>query len=112
MGALNADPTLRWSEASKVSVQQIGECISALTPVILRSDTTVTNHGYVNGVANPPPVRATGRNGSAHRCLWRPAGSMLLRESPYPATSGVDDAHLLGHGVARFQADQDHRHPG
>ena len=30
--------------------------MSGLTPVILRSDTYVTNHGYINGVANPIPA--------------------------------------------------------
>jgi hypothetical protein len=49
VAALNSDPTLRWSGGNKVRVDQIREYVFELTPMILRTDTRVTNHGYRNG---------------------------------------------------------------
>lgn len=53
VAALNADPTLRWSGGTTVSVDQIDEYLAELTPVVLTSDTRVTNHGYRNGAPTP-----------------------------------------------------------
>lgn len=53
VGALNADPTLFWSGGNRVAVTQIRDYIFELTPVILRTDTWVTNHGYFDGRATP-----------------------------------------------------------
>ena len=47
--ALNADPGLRWSGGTQVRVDQIDEYAHSLTSVLLRTDTRVTNHGYLNG---------------------------------------------------------------
>jgi hypothetical protein len=46
--ALNSDPDLNW-DGGKVQTKDIGKYIASLTPVILRQDTVVTNHGYLNG---------------------------------------------------------------
>jgi hypothetical protein len=53
VGALNSDPTLYWSGGNRVEPFQIRDYVFELTPVILRADTWVTNHGYFNGVATP-----------------------------------------------------------
>lgn len=46
--ALNADPDLRWS-GGQLTVAAIPQYLKGLTPIILVSDTRVTNHGYANG---------------------------------------------------------------
>ncbi|HEX9824321.1 MAG TPA: DUF6777 domain-containing protein [Actinomycetota bacterium] len=53
VGALNGDPGLRWSGGSRVGVDQIGAYLAELTPLVLRADTRVTNHGFSGGVAFP-----------------------------------------------------------
>ncbi|HLJ07472.1 MAG TPA: discoidin domain-containing protein, partial [Acidimicrobiia bacterium] len=49
VAALNSDPTLRWSGGTQLTVADIPQYVAELTPVILREDTRVTNHGYANG---------------------------------------------------------------
>jgi hypothetical protein len=44
-----------WAAAEGIPVSQIPAYINSLTPMILRYDTRVTNHGFLNGVANPIP---------------------------------------------------------
>jgi Domain of unknown function (DUF6777) len=51
VNALNADPSLFWSGGNRLTVTDIRAYVFELTPVILRVDTRVTNHGYVNGQA-------------------------------------------------------------
>lgn len=46
--ALNADPNLRWS-GGQLTTADIPAYIGGLTPIVLVSDTRVTNHGYKNG---------------------------------------------------------------
>lgn len=46
--ALNADPNLRWA-GGQLTTADIPAYIGGLTPIILVSDTRVTNHGYKNG---------------------------------------------------------------
>ncbi len=53
VGALNADPTLRWSGGQRLSTADIPAYLAELTPVVLREDTRVTNHGFRSGRANP-----------------------------------------------------------
>jgi len=53
VGALNRDPTLKWSQGRLLAVGDIPQYVSELRPVVLRYDTRVTNHGFVNGVAVP-----------------------------------------------------------
>jgi Domain of unknown function (DUF6777)/Fic/DOC family len=42
-----------WASTLGISTAQIPAYVSGLTPVLLRTDTRVTNHGYVHGVADP-----------------------------------------------------------
>ncbi len=42
-----------WAATLGIQTSQIRDYVSGLTDVILRTDTRVTNHGYVNGVADP-----------------------------------------------------------
>jgi hypothetical protein len=49
----NPDKARAWAGVFGIQVTQISDFVHGLTPVILRVDTRVTNHGYVNGVANP-----------------------------------------------------------
>jgi hypothetical protein len=51
VGALNADPTLRWSGGSSVSVEQIPAYVAELSTVVLQDDERVTNHQFVGGTA-------------------------------------------------------------
>lgn len=63
VGALNADPTLVWSSGTRVGVQQIRDYVFELTPVILRADTWVTNHGFANG--RPTAIQSVLQAGTA-----------------------------------------------
>jgi hypothetical protein len=53
VGALNSDPTLRWSGGTRVTRDQLPSYIRELTPLILTQDTRVTNYGYSNGRSTP-----------------------------------------------------------
>jgi len=44
-----------WAAAEGIPYSGLSTYILSLTPVILRGDTQVTNHGYINGYANPIP---------------------------------------------------------
>lgn len=63
VAALNADPTLRWSGGTKLTTAQIPTYLNELTPMVLTSDTRVTNHGYRNG--KPTPRQAVLQAGTA-----------------------------------------------
>ena len=54
---LEANPSKAsaWAAAEGISVNQVSTYINGLTPMTLRYDTRVTNHGYVNGQANAIP---------------------------------------------------------
>ena len=56
VGALNSDPSLRWSGGTSVGVSEIAAYVDELTPVTLVADTRVTNHGYANGRATSIPA--------------------------------------------------------
>src|SRR3954454_16431142 len=49
----NPDKATAWAGTLNIRVTSIRTYIHHLTPVLLRTDTRVTNHGYVNGQANP-----------------------------------------------------------
>jgi hypothetical protein len=51
--ALNKDPELLVPGGLPLTVEKIPAYINSLVGVILMTDTRVTNHGFVNGVANP-----------------------------------------------------------
>jgi hypothetical protein len=53
VAALNADPTLKWSGGRPLVVADIPQYLSDLRAVVLRYDTRVTNHGFLNGRATP-----------------------------------------------------------
>jgi hypothetical protein len=42
-----------WASAVGITTAEIPSYIQSLTPVVLTRDTRVTNHGFVNGTANP-----------------------------------------------------------
>lgn len=52
-GFLDSHPgqAAAWASVLNVRTTEIDSYVSTLTPVLLRSDTQVTNHGYVNGRA-------------------------------------------------------------
>jgi hypothetical protein len=49
----NQDKATAWAATLGIQPSQIRDYISGLTPVILRTDTRVTNHGFINGYADP-----------------------------------------------------------
>ncbi|MDP4013122.1 MAG: DUF6777 domain-containing protein [Candidatus Nanopelagicales bacterium] len=50
------DKAAAWAEVQGISVDEIRSFVDRLTPLILRSDTLVTNHGYVDGRATTVPA--------------------------------------------------------
>jgi hypothetical protein len=55
---LQADPAkgAAWAAVFGIPPAQIPAFVAGLTPVVLTADTAVTNHGFVNGQANPVPA--------------------------------------------------------
>jgi hypothetical protein len=51
--ALNADPMLRWHGGQRLTMRDISAYVAELTPVVLRTATRVTNHGYRDGRLAP-----------------------------------------------------------
>src|SRR3954471_8497177 len=49
----NPDKASAWAFTLGIRPDQIRRYVNGLTPVLLRTDTRVTNHGYINGRANP-----------------------------------------------------------
>ena len=50
-----------WADVLKLSIQQIPSFVAQLTPLILRADTRVTNHGFVDGrVTSFPSILQAG----------------------------------------------------
>ena len=47
----NPSKAKAWAAVEGISTDQIRDYVSQLTPVVLRSDTRVTNHGFANGKA-------------------------------------------------------------
>jgi hypothetical protein len=52
----NSDKAAAWAAVLGISTTEISTYVAGLTPVILRSDTLVTNHGFVDGKANVIPA--------------------------------------------------------
>lgn len=48
VAALNADPNLNW-DGGTLTTADIPAYVASLTPLVLREDTRVTNHGFKNG---------------------------------------------------------------
>ncbi|MCZ7529526.1 MAG: zinc ribbon domain-containing protein [Acidimicrobiia bacterium] len=53
LAALNSDPTLSWSDTTPLRRGDLDDYLEELTPVTLRYDTRVTNHGYRDGRPTP-----------------------------------------------------------
>ena len=49
----NPDKAQAWATAVNLPPAQVGPFLTSLTPVSLRTDTAVTNHGFKEGVATP-----------------------------------------------------------
>jgi hypothetical protein len=49
----NPGKAAAWASTLGIRSSQISDYVSGLTAVLLRTDTRVTNHGYINGVADP-----------------------------------------------------------
>ena len=49
----NADKAEAWADTLGIDVDDIEDFVGGLTPVRLRFDTRVTNHGFVSGAASP-----------------------------------------------------------
>lgn len=45
-----------WADVQGIEVGAIADYVDGLTPMVLRSDTAVTNHGFTDGAANPIPA--------------------------------------------------------
>lgn len=52
----NPDKAGPWAQTLGISTAQIPEFVAPLTPVLLRSDTAVTNHGFENGTITVVPA--------------------------------------------------------
>ncbi len=108
---LQANPSKAsaWAAAEGISVNQISTYIGGLTPMTLRYDTRVTNHGYVNGQANAIPeilqagqaVLVDSHGVPRARCY---CGNPL---TPPEAVSRISS--LRGRAVVRVLADHRHR---
>jgi hypothetical protein len=55
---LEANPTkaAAWADVQGITTDEIAAFVDDLTPVLLREDTRVTNHGFVSGTANRIPA--------------------------------------------------------
>ena len=88
--ALNADPTLRWSKGDQVGIDQVEAFLLELTPVVLTTDTRVTNHGYRNGRPTArQAVLQAGTAGAVYALDGAPrvkcnCGNPLARPAPVP----------------------------
>ncbi len=51
--AANPDKAREWARVQGIDPANIGVYINDMTPVLLRNDTRVTNHGFANGAAYP-----------------------------------------------------------
>lgn len=49
----NPDKAAAWASVQGITVRSIPQFVRSLTPVVLRADTRVTNHGFFNGQATP-----------------------------------------------------------
>ncbi len=93
VAALNADPNLRWTSAT-LTTADIPAYVAQLTPLVLLTDTVVTNHGYAGG--SPTAFQAVLQAGTAvlvdrfgvprARCL---CGNPLIPPTPIAGTPTV-----------------------
>lgn len=53
--AAHPDKAAAWAAVQGITAAGIGAFVATLTPVLLNSDTLVTNHGFIDGKADPFP---------------------------------------------------------
>ncbi len=63
VSALNEDGAIQLADGSALTAASIGAYVATLTPIVLREDTRVTNHGYRNG--RPTRLQAVLQKGTA-----------------------------------------------
>ncbi|MCQ0010417.1 DUF6777 domain-containing protein [Actinomadura madurae] len=96
----NPDKARAWAKVQGIPVSDIPRYVSRLTPVLLRTDTLVTNHGYDNGKATSGPavlqagmgVLVNGYGVPAVKCncgnpLTRPEKKISPRNASYSGRS-------------------------
>ncbi|URN05137.1 hypothetical protein LUW74_18680 [Actinomadura madurae] len=96
----NPDKARAWAKVQGIPVSDIPRYVSRLTPVLLRTDTLVTNHGYDNGKATSGPavlqagmgVLVNGYGVPAVKCncgnpLTRPEKKISTRNASYSGRS-------------------------
>lgn len=49
----NPDKATAWAATQDITVEDLTDYLTGLTPVVLTADTWVTNHGYADGTATP-----------------------------------------------------------
>lgn len=100
----NPDKGNAWASALTIQPTQIAAYVAVLTPVVLRADTRVTNHGFRSGVANS--LQSTLQAGSAVlidqtgvprvRCA---CGNPLAEPQPIPAGASFSGAAWNGYNA-------------
>lgn len=114
----NPDKAAAFASVVGVKPKQIADYVSSLTPVLLREDTRVTNHGFIDGQANGfdavleagTAVLVDDRGVPRVRCA---CGNPLSEPAPTDATpdytgeawDGFDDQRLLAVTPAEQQLD-------
>jgi hypothetical protein len=93
-----------WAKVLGISVAEIPTYIATLTPVLLRTDTAVTNHGFKNGAATSIP--AVLQAGTA--VLVDDHGVPVVKcgcGNPLTAAPSTDGASFTGTTWKNFEAD-------
>ena len=97
-----------WASTLGIQTTQIRDYVSGLTAVILRTDTRVTNHGYINGVADAIPAVLEAGTAVLVDKYGRPVVKCYCGN---PLTSdAVCVADLLRDAVGGLRADPHHDH--
>jgi hypothetical protein len=99
------DKANAWASVIGIQASQISSFVSTLTPVVLRSDTRVTNHGFVNGQATT--VSSVLQAGTA--VLVDKHGQPVTRcacGNPLTAPSTTTSVTFVGPQWSTFQANQ------
>jgi hypothetical protein len=105
---LEQNPTkaAAWASTLGIQVTQIRDYVSGLTAVLLRTDTRVTNHGYINGVADAIPAVLEAGTAVLVDKYGRPVvkcycGNPLTTPTPYSSPTytgtpwqGFEPAHI------------------
>ena len=107
----NPDKAAAWADVLGIEVSEIRSYVATLTPVVLRSDVYVTNHGFANGRATTVPAVLQAGTAAFVDQYGFPVvkcycGNPLTR--PPPRCAG---RHLPRSDMARLQPDQHHDRP-